>query len=102
MRVTTEHHKRWTCPVTVSDCNFSVLECLPYTLKCNMLSCMLTVCAPGFYTSATNGNCLRCPNNSNSTQPGLSECSCNQGYYRTAQDVDLHCVCKFGNKIGIN
>ena len=34
---------------------------------------------------------MRCPNNSNSTQSGLSECPCDEGYYRTPQEVDLPC-----------
>ena len=42
---------------------------------------------------------MRCPNNSNSTQSGLSECPCDEGYYRTPQEVDLPCNSEYNFSI---
>ena len=41
-------------------------------------------CGAGTYE--TDGTCLPCPANSNSTQPRLSECTCFEGNYRAAED----------------
>ncbi len=53
-----------------------------------------TACDPGFYASVANtiAECLTCPSNSNSTASGLAECPCDDGYYRTPQEVDLPCT----------
>lgn len=51
-----------------------------------------TACDPGLYASVVNGECLMCPNNSNSTASGLAECPCDDGYYRTPEEVDLPCT----------
>ena len=66
--------------------SFAILQYTPGILS--------TVCDPGFYASAVLESCVRCPNNSNSTQSGLSECPCDEGYYRTPQEVDLPCTRK--------
>ena len=52
-------------------------------------------CDPGMYR-ATNSTCLPCPANSNSTQSGLSECPCFEGYYRTAgEPPEMGCTRKY-------
>ncbi len=53
-----------------------------------------TACDLGFYASAANGECLTCPSNSDSTASGLTECPCDDGYYRTPQEVDFPCTCE--------
>ena len=52
-------------------------------------------CDPGFYASATLESCVKCPSNSNSTKSGLPECPCDEGYYRTPQEVDLPCTSEY-------
>ena len=52
-------------------------------------------CDPGMYL-ATNGTCLSCPANSNSTQRGASLCSCFEGYYRSAREPpEMECTRKY-------
>ncbi len=53
-----------------------------------------TACDPGFYASVVNETCLTCPNNSNSIESGLAECPCDEGFYRTPQEIDLPCTRK--------
>ena len=51
-------------------------------------------CDPGMYL-ATNGTCLPCPANSNSTQHGASVCPCFKGYYRAAgEPPEIGCTRK--------
>ena len=50
-------------------------------------------CGAGTYE--TEGTCLPCPANSNSTQPRLSKCPCFEGYYRAAgEPPEMACTRK--------
>ena len=51
-----------------------------------------TACDAGMYASAVLEECVVCPNNSNGTVPGLAECPCDEGYYRTPQEIDMPCT----------
>ena len=54
-----------------------------------------TSCPVGTYLSPGNASCSSCPANSISEMEGLSQCTCNVGYYRTLQgEEDLPCECK--------
>ena len=37
--------------------------------------------------------CRSCPANSNSTEQGVTECPCFDGYYRAMGEEDLPCTC---------
>ena len=74
--------------INIHSCLSTVTLCV----CCIIVFILSIVCDPGFYASAALESCVRCPNNSNSTRPGLLECPCDEGYYRTPQEVDLPCT----------
>ena len=39
-----------------------------------------------YFEGVSNGPCLPCPDNSESTEAGLGECPCVQGYYRAPDE----------------
>ncbi len=92
----------WIASPSGCQCNLGFFlnlnqECLrKYTnVSYTMLMYLLPplACGPGFYGSVANGQCLICPSNSDSTDSGpVDACPCNQGYYRTPQEVDLPCT----------
>lgn len=58
-----------------------------------------TVCPTGRYLSPSTKSCSACPNNSVSNSPGLTQCTCTDGYYRAMTgEEDLPCTCKFITK----
>ena len=51
-------------------------------------------CCAGIYLSNSSGLCHPCPANSNSTEQGVKECPCFDGYYRAMGEGDLPCTCE--------
>ncbi len=52
-------------------------------------------CAAGEYDSASDGNCLPCPANSDS-EAGATICTCDEGYYRSGTEgPDIGCTREF-------
>ena len=57
-----------------------------------------TACPAGTYLSPSNNSCSTCPANSVSEIPGLTRCTCVDGYYRALQgdlEEDFPCNCNF-------
>ena len=52
-------------------------------------------CFAGEYFSYNSSMCLSCPANSNSTEQGVTECLCFDGYYRAMGEEDLPCTCEY-------
>ena len=52
-------------------------------------------CFAGEYFSYNSSMCLSCPANSNSTEQGVTECPCFDGYYRAMREKDLPCTCEY-------
>ena len=72
---------------------FSV--CLLSSLSLSFTSPFPHCAACGAGTYETDGTCLPCPANSNSTQPRLSECTCFEGYYRAVgEPPEMACTRK--------
>ena len=74
----------------------SLSVCLSGFLSDLFLTSPFPHCAAcGAGTYETDGTCLPCPANSNSTQPRLSECTCFEGYYRAVgEPPEMECTRK--------
>ena len=51
------------------------------------------VCRAGYYVSE-EGECLLCPNNSDSKEQQAMSCDCKEGYYRYPLEADQPCYCE--------
>ena len=71
----------------------SLSICFPLSLSLTSPFPHSVACDAGTYE--TDGTCLPCPANSNSTQPRLSECTCFEGYYRAVgEPPEMECTRK--------
>ena len=55
------------------------------------------MCIAGTYSSPRYGNCSLCPANSFSDRDGVTECTCNPGYFRAPGEEDLPCRSKINS-----
>ena len=56
-----------------------------------------TACSEGYFKSFQgNDSCEECPDNSNSTSSGATNCTCLTGYYRSKyEDVSSACTSEY-------
>ena len=58
-------------------------------------------CQEGEYKSIQgNEDCVKCPENSNSTQTGATSCECIRGYYRaSSENITIKCTGKLSKQL---
>ena len=91
-----------TFSVCLSAFSLSLTSAFPFSYLLSSLFNITPSAACGAGTYETDGTCLPCPGNSNSTQPRLSECTCFEGYYRAAgEPPEMSCTRKSCARIAV-
>ena len=77
---------------------FIILYATPHSIYLlHMYVQLISECPIGTYTPQ-NSPCEPCPPNSEAPEPGMSECSCLEGYYRAPfEESHEGCTCEYAH-----